>query len=1070
MAVPDASLPPSLTLAGPEVIPLPPARTPARPPQRRGRRLDAALAAAVLAFTFMIASFAVRNGDFWQHLASGRLLAQGAYRFGEDPFAYTTAGVYWTNHAWLFDLAVFAVYQLAGGPALVVLKALAVAALAALLLAVRRPGTPLTVPAFCTALAVLAMSPRLLLQPACVSCLFLGATLWLLGRLATLDGRWRPWRVAALLALFALWANVDGWFLLGPLLAGLFWLGDRLGGGPRHLPGWLVLAGLAVCLANPHHVHVFTPPAELSPAVWASGLSQEPYFRPMFLSPWHLPTFLQPTTGRNAAGLSYFVLTGLGLLSFALHPAALRDWRLPAWLVFGALAAWQVRLVPFFAVAAGPVTTLNLQDWLARRRAAAGAGASAAPGLTSFLGRAALLVVILGMAVLTWPGWLQAVPHERHRVAWEVRVDASLQRLAQTLTRWRDEGLLADGERLFAPHPDVAHYCAWFAPREKCFLDHRLPLFTAVTPEYRAALRVLDGHPAADGRRVLQAFGVRSAVLYESDLPRLLAGVHALVQDPQRWALCRIDGRAVVFLRQEGPAAPAPPALDPEGLAFGPMDNGEALPAVATDTGASAARPRTDWERFARPAPRVAWESDAAGVYLFYFEELAARRQRQPLSAVLGRYESAVLGRYAATLVGLVGLPDMPAGPATRVLLPLLQARGFLPDVVNSPPALPLLAIRAGRRALAANPDDAAAWMRLGQAYLELHQLTGERLARQPWPLLEALRHAQIAAALEHALTLEPDLEAAHRALADLFLERGFLDAALVHRREALRLARGRAAAIKPQEVDPRLAQEDKSVQALQERVADHTNEYTIQARPLAGDPLLRARLALRLGLARLAVDDILLRSPGQLLGGEGTQLLLRLLLMLGRPEEARVALEDESMQRDKPVLGETDIPCPPIRGYWPAYRLPAYEWLRLCQCAAEGDYAGATEAAGLMRRAVKRAEQQGPARLRQYLPGVLATEVALGALPSSPLPWRLAGIVREDMRRSAEAGAFLHQEQADLHTLEGLLDLEQGDPAAAADSFRQALRSAGNEPFAGRALATAYLGRLAVAGSAARR
>jgi tetratricopeptide (TPR) repeat protein len=1017
---------------------------------------------AVLIFAFLAASFAVRNSDFWQHLAAGRLLAQGAYRFGEDPFACTTAGVYWANHAWLFDLTLYAAYQLAGGAALVVLKALAVAALAALLLAIRRPGIGPGVPALCTTLAVLVMSPRLLLQPACASCLLLGGTLWLLWRPTARPGRWERWRLAALLVLFALWANVDGWFLLGPLLAGLFWLGDRLEGGPRHLPGWLVPAGLAVCLVNPHHGHVFTLPAEVAPAVWASGLPQETYFRPLFLSPWQLPTYLQPTAGLSAAGLAYFVLTALGLLSFALHPAGLRDWRLPVWVVFAGLGAWQVRLVPFFAVVAGPVTTLNLQDWLIRRRPASQRGAAVAPSVATRVGQAALLLVILSLAVLTWPGWLQAVPHERHRVAWEVRVEPSLRRLAQTLTRWRDEGLLADGDHVFAPHPDVAHYCAWFAPREKGFLDHRLPLFVTVAAPYRAALRALEGKPDEEGRQVLQTFGVRAAVLYDGDWLRLLAGVHALAQDPRRWTLCRIDGRAVVFLRRGGRAAPAPPALDPEGLAFGSTDNSEMLPRIPNEWGASAPRPRSDWERFARPAPPVAWESDATGVYLFYFEELAARRQRQPISAVLGPYESAVLGRYAAALVGLAGVPDVPAGAATRVLLPLLRARDFLPDLVNPPPALPLLAIRAARRALAANPDDAAAWLRLGQAYRELHQLTGERSPRHPWPLLEALRHVQIAAALEHALTLEPDLEPAHRALADLFLERGFLDAALVHRREALRLARRRASATDPQEVDPRLAQEEERVGALEERVANNTNDYTLQSRPLAGDPLLRARLALRLGLARLAVDDVLLRSPGQLLRGEGTQLLLQLLLMLGRPEEARVALEDESMQENKPVLGETDIPF---------YRLPAYEWLRLCQCAAEGDYAGAAEAAGLMRRAVHSADQQGPARLRKELPVVLATEAGLGALPPSPLPWRVVRLVREDMRRSAAAaGVFLHQEQADLRTLEGLLALEQGDAAAAVDSFLQALRSGGNEPFAGRALATAYLGRLAAAGSAPRR
>ena len=42
----------------------------------------------------------------------------------------------------------------------------------------------------------------------------------------------------------------------------------------------------------------------------------------------------------------------------------MRGWRLPVWLAFAALAAWQVRLVPFFAVVAGPITALNLGERL----------------------------------------------------------------------------------------------------------------------------------------------------------------------------------------------------------------------------------------------------------------------------------------------------------------------------------------------------------------------------------------------------------------------------------------------------------------------------------------------------------------------------------------------------------------------------------------------------------------------------------------------------------------------------------------------------------------------------------
>src|SRR5947209_8675331 len=136
---------------------------------------DAVLAMLVMAFAFLAASFVARNSDLWLHLAAGRLLAHGDYRFGSDPFAYTSRGAYWANHAWLSDLALYAGQQTLGGAGLVALKAAAVAALAGLMLRLARDGGPAWVGGACVLLAVLAMSPRLLLQPACLSLLLLAA-------------------------------------------------------------------------------------------------------------------------------------------------------------------------------------------------------------------------------------------------------------------------------------------------------------------------------------------------------------------------------------------------------------------------------------------------------------------------------------------------------------------------------------------------------------------------------------------------------------------------------------------------------------------------------------------------------------------------------------------------------------------------------------------------------------------------------------------------------------------------------------------------------------------------------
>src|SRR5262249_60660486 len=112
-----------------------------------------------------------------------------------------------------------------------------------------------------------------------VACLLLAVPLGWLGRPG--DGasekttsRQQLKHFAPLLLLIALWANLDGWFLLGPALVALFWLGERLQPlllvdrvdrmrPPARVPAWLVPATLAMCLVNPHFVHVFARPLGL---------------------------------------------------------------------------------------------------------------------------------------------------------------------------------------------------------------------------------------------------------------------------------------------------------------------------------------------------------------------------------------------------------------------------------------------------------------------------------------------------------------------------------------------------------------------------------------------------------------------------------------------------------------------------------------------------------------------------------------------------------------------------------------------------------------------------------------
>ncbi len=291
----DAPAPATGIQAPPETaanasIPLPPLPQPPAMSVEQLTRilggLDVRPRLLVLAFAFLVASFPAANPDFFRQLATGRLLAEGNYHFGVDPFTFSSGGAYWVNHSWLFALMVYGLYQLPGfgGAAVVIAKALLVTALAGVLLRVgRRAGQSLWIPAACTALALLTLSPRLYLQPICLSLLFLGLTLWLLTAVRDPrsaihpDSGQRIWWLIP--PLFVLWVNCDEWFFLGPLTVALYLAGALLEpwffrSGPKRdedrrreliALGLVLAVGLAACLVNPHHFHAFTLPPEFGP-------------------------------------------------------------------------------------------------------------------------------------------------------------------------------------------------------------------------------------------------------------------------------------------------------------------------------------------------------------------------------------------------------------------------------------------------------------------------------------------------------------------------------------------------------------------------------------------------------------------------------------------------------------------------------------------------------------------------------------------------------------------------------------------------------------------------------------
>src|SRR5262249_12336257 len=146
----------------------------------------------------------------------------------------------------------------------------------------------------------------------------------------------------------------------------------------------------------------------------------------------------------------------------------------------------------------------------------------------------------------------------------------------------------------------------------------------------------------------------------------------------------------------------------PDRLALGPQDDRAraALP-PAPDRGPNPLLPPHDWRsRATRLPPTPSWESAAATLYLHYADNSEAAQQQQQLQTSMSAYAASLAGlpalpagapQAAAQLASSADLLLLPRDAPTFVVREKLGP--FFAHLVQRSPALPLLAVRAARRA-----------------------------------------------------------------------------------------------------------------------------------------------------------------------------------------------------------------------------------------------------------------------------------------------------------------------------------------------------------------------------------
>jgi hypothetical protein len=650
---------------------------------------------------------------------------------------------------------------------------------------------------------------------------------------------------------------------------------------------------------------------------------------------------------------------------------------------------------------------------------------------------------------LAWPGWLHprsAKPGAERRVAWALDADPSLEGLARQLQRWRAEGLIPPEANGFNYHPETAHYCAWFAPDERSFYDGRSAVAAIRVSEYLGIRLDMTGFDPGDTRPwqdVFRRFGITHLLMTSADADETASIARRLMADPGQWDVWRINGRTIVLgwrdpLSGGSTAGRTGPRFDPVREAFHAGPAAPLPPPPALD---HRAPKHGFWDRYFTPGLPIP-DGNVEAVLLMRYGEQAVDSAERAKAA-----PSVAVAFGAGTGWGLLTSPVLSVAFDHAEE----QARAGLVDRTT---AIPILAIRAARRAAAENPDDPEAYLRLAQAYMshttvkdfEKSQLMSawhSGLARVPTDLSH-----ESPARLELFGTAAVQLARRHR-------EADRLDLALECTRLTLRLS----LAVKSRGLgttDVQLMEWKDAVRRLEEEVAVNREGYSCAAglmAPGADTPLDNERLALDHGLVREALAVL---SPAALVpdrtGFRAAARCVRLEL-----ESVGDADYADLWFRDTIDRGIT-VPDAELR--------QEFGQLSVLVPLARGDYARARQA--LAEGVIRRSDQRppNPAEVPALMPGQVwnipaIPEPALACLALvATHPWMSLGQACFEVGVEARSHTFRAlRDEAARELRMGLIALEEGDTEAARAHFKAAVRPQGVPvAFQDRALAIKYL------------
>ena len=437
---------------------------------------------------FLLGFHSIIEEDFWWHTKVGGdiLSGSGIPRF--DHYSHPSAGQPYVDLHWLFQVFIHTVHRLGGEPGVIWVKCLIGLLVFGVVYKLARRHAPRSLASMLVVLAAILSSERLLARPELGTYLLLAIFLWLLRRHE--EGSRSAWLVLPLVVL--LWVNIEGLFILGPIV-----IGAHLASRPRDQKLWASLGGsLLASLANPYFVTGALHPFVLftringSLQIYSQTIGE-------FLGPF-APGFAHPSVSLFPI---FLLLIGVALLSSARRPRVSHILLVIAFLY---LAMSARRNLALLAIVATPI----IASWLAagtRRPWIRSMWNGIRPKVRTRLSAAALVLSILSLVaydICLANGMIYNSIRTNRRFGTASAPVAFPGRAVQFLRENEVSGPIFN-------NLEVGGYLIHAYPEERVFIDGRLEVHS--TEHFARYLQMLSGGRA--WKEAEREFGFRCLIV-----------------------------------------------------------------------------------------------------------------------------------------------------------------------------------------------------------------------------------------------------------------------------------------------------------------------------------------------------------------------------------------------------------------------------------------------------------------------------------------------------------------------------------------------------------------------------